>query len=501
MRILITSALFLVCFCMAYSQDNRPSIQIIKYGKDANDTSNNSLDTIGINSMNKGDLFYVYVKDVNQYLYKIDIQYKDSTYASPLTIPSFTSLDLSTFKDLVTGLSSVVIGAKEQVTETASSADTMKTGTTFVNMATDDKTTCDAKLIATINNRIDLKKQSDIAAAIAVEGIKLDDLNREVSKHLIHAKLLNTDDTLPSPTFISTTLSSIKNIRTNTTAIQKSLTDYSKVIKVFEAEVAQCEKEKLPSVPPAALPKFTELKKKNITQLKGATTKVNSAIEASSKAVTELLSITSSDKTEALVTPLINIINNREKTYTSLPFMMMSDKIEMNISITPRNDSIMILPSYSTKVFFPKPSKRKIGIGSMFYISPVTQDERISFAPADSIGLKGVTEDPNRGEIGFSTNFTFGFSLNNNLALHTFVGPGISLSNTPRARGLIGVGASFGRNHNYTVNFGAIAGHYDRISKAVSETEIFITAPEQGTISTFGYSYFFSFGYLFSSNR
>jgi len=445
------------------------------------DTSSDYLQFYGTEDLKAGDLYYIQIDNVNQYLYDIFLDYKDTTYSSSLNIPSFTSLDLSTLSGLVDIVSSVTLKAEEIMTN----ADSTVSEAVYKKLCYHHHQNTLLSLIG---------KQKLIKDDLSNHKDTLNSIQAKINEYLINGRLLSETE-LPEVVFITNTQDRIKAIYSDVGKIKKTLDKFDKDKKALDKKIQECEKALLAEakkVRQELNPKSAQ----NIKALKESATNLQAAIDAASKSITELKSLSSANKINELVSPLINLVNNKSKTYTSLPMQMRNNRIELSIDIKPRNDTATILPKYSTKVYFPNPKRTKIGVGAMFYGS-MTTEERISFAPTDSIGFDGILEDEVKGEIGFSTPFTFGITR----STHLLVGPAVSISSTPRLRGVFGGGFSIGDLHNLTINFGAIFGNYNKISNAVQGKSTFITVPEQSTVSSFETNLFISVGYLFNTRK
>ena len=466
--------LFLLIFSPFISISQK--ILIVKSGStDVPTGTDKEITSKGMNDIKPGESFYIEIKDFDPYLYNVELEYGDTTFTSAIDIPSLTTLNLSSLRDLVSIVSNGNIQEGQAIIANAQAPDPA---------AAPDPCHVSAKDILR-----DKKQYDDI---ISNQTTILDNIKNSVVEFILEAKLLDTDYTMPDKVFILSTQHTMKVIRASAVLAKTKFNGIATDLTKAETSLKSCEKAEA-----------NVEKKKKITEALTSIAKSKILITASLKAADELISVTSADKIEAHISPLINIINSKNKDYKSFPIQMLSNRIDLKINLVPR-DTTMTLFSYSTRVSYPENSKNVIGIGSMFYYSPGSLEERISFVPTDSTGFKTVSEDDVKGEIGFSTAFTWGgkFTNKSSLGWHLFVGPGISVSKTPRIRALIGGGFSIGDNHNLILNYGAIFGYYDRISNAVTQTSRFETIPENnGIISNFNIYPFLSVGYLFNTTR
>ena len=116
------------------------------------------------------------------------------------------------------------------------------------------------------------------------------------------------------------------------------------------------------------------------------------------------------DNFEKLIASLKNVLNNKERKYTSLPQEFTRDKAFLKINIGPRDTSTN-LPSYYTELHFPLNSYTFFGVSSDLYLSGLYSD---GYSVKDSVDIDTVhnyslvRENSEKMEFGLAALIHFG---------------------------------------------------------------------------------------------
>ncbi|WP_439474490.1 hypothetical protein [Algoriphagus formosus] len=450
-----------------------------------------------------GDFYRVKVNGVNLNNYRVELQIKDTVYYSKaLEFPVFGSIDISSLEGIVGTFSDAISIVKLEEADSLNMKDEK-------NIPLTKNVNIDSLLLAVEiekNNELysDPNVLQDIEKVLANEkrlGVLLtkllktetDRINllatrfleaRVASKSIENFEL---EERLTAKEAINTSLSLINNLdwlQKIADGVNKRFVNYfnngsvSDLIKqAGESDSKKLQKEK------AEMDKvYAELKAK-ITQAK---------IEMDIKKVEK------------------NIVSIQQlykgTTFTSLPIQFTGEEAEIKMSFIPK-DSASNLQTYhlSPIKFGRSPWYWAVGPG-MYYSN--LENERVGFEtiqkPDSTQRIRVLEENTLQGEIGVSALFHAGYKLpilDNFLGVQGSVGTGVSLGEEVRARLLYGIGLSFGRKNQLTLNFGGATGYVDTLSKSFAEEDFgnkeFLEKPSV-LVKTLSTGIFWNVGYMFS---
>jgi len=436
------------------------------------DFKNKSIFYSEINDIDQGGFFQIVVDSINLNLYSITIEYDDSTYTSPIKIPSFTSFDLSSISEILKSVKNLTITSEPEKAEAPLEQEPFN-----IPMFNSVGDYFEKSFQIPINRRCDsLSILNNIyKLTLANEHFKnmlgsfsalIDGKKNELNKKLISSKLLDEKLELSKDTILNY-FDQYSKIKTN---LRDELLPFREKYNTYNSQINSC-KDSIKSQQ-AALSEAQENYKTLIT------------------AFDLLESSISSENIYKIMQPLVGAANNSKTTYKSLPIQMKSEQVDLTLTITPK-DSID-LPSYFSKIQFPKKEKNKFHLGSMLYAG-FLNNEAVSFGPNAEGEIKAIDEDTSQIEIGAAMSFHYEVGDN----FHFFAAPGITVTNTVRPRLLAGFGGSFGEAHKFTINLGLIMGEVDVRSKAIDSNIAYNPTPASGVVTKMKVAPFISIGYFF----
>ena len=203
-----------------------------------------------------------------------------------------------------------------------------------------------------------------------------------------------------------------------------------------------------------------------------------------------------------ILSALVNICNNRDNEYISLPQEFTKDRTSLSLNIEPRDTSLK-LQKYHTDLIFPLKPRWFFGVSSGFFASWL-YDEAYSVSStriSDSLThYTLVAENSGKWESGIAAMVHAGWKpfKKADLYIQGGFGPGVNISSKVRPRLLVGVGLAYGKKHKFLATAGMIFGFSERLSKAYETQKIYTKEPGNVTVSVMKGSWFVSLGYVFS---
>lgn len=457
----------------------------------------------------EGDYYQLVISNFNSNLYKVTLATQDTILESKLEFPTFGSFNIDALSKIVTSVSAVATTTEDAA---ATAKDIVKNFSSqelmmFFDVAPKEKPSNKEEKILTAIKDLEERIQEEVAflnaqkTKILAYKTEIDTLIFFVQKKIIKSQMEYPD--------LSASVSNgdIDAITIRLSEIRQGLSDqlsdvilhnedYLKFIQGFKPILDEEKGNK-------------DIIKQNIL--------VKGGYEALIKTIVGGLDSLNPTKSAQLLSSLVNIYNNRENKYTSLPFRLSGDLGTLEIKIEARDASKSLLQNYTTSIQFPDPNKKNIfyGINTTFYISGL-HDESFSIGTSekiktrDSIGVAIPTDtvqnytvyQNNTGstEVGMQALLSFGFRIDSDyLKGMLSFGPAINFNNTVRPRVCVGAGLAFGRRNVLTLNGGWIGGSVDVKSEAIvvggTGSEV---KPDQLTNSKFSSSWFISLGYFFN---
>jgi hypothetical protein len=428
-----------------------------------------------LNQMKPGGFYQIIVHNINGNLFKVSINVRDTTTSQALQMPTFTSLDIA-------GISSAIAGISAPQT----SIITQKVLSAAGGRSTGPPQYTTKKL--TVTNSVGVKLQdykntlNGFLGRLTALKQKLDKLQFDVYNYE-----LNQVNLVPDPTITinyKQTVAAVVSLRGDMYQLQNdvssSQTTFNAYIddKTVKAEIAK--DDALAAASKAITDSYTKL-------LTGCS---------------DLLTAGGADKSKDLLTGLINIQNNANMDYTSLPFQFRNDQAKMVLIIEPRNASFG-LNTYKHEIDFPLARQHYAGVGVSFYTSNL-HDEAYS-----TVGTKVDTtttyavkkENYAKMEVGVAALLKLGSKNSepyDSWGYHFSIGPGLSLGSSVKPRVLTGGGFSYGSRHMFTIDGGLIAGYVNVLSTTVDlNNTMLTTAPTSVVVSKLKAGGFIALGYLY----
>jgi len=400
----------------------------------------------------KGDYYTIRINDINQNLFRIDLSVRDTVTEKPLETPVFGNFNLEALSKLATGIAPLSTSLDREV---------------VALRAVDIR-----EEMSEYKDSFDLYLTKSNSIYDSIDSIKL-----EVYKIRLNALKLDNpgakfsyDDMLTKLFKINSEISKLKR------AAVKKKEDYDR---------------------------FSSANKDAITQdnnLKLIDTVIKDKYEKFITVVTEGSLAVTADKIHELLMPIVLIDNNKDNTYTSMPFQFTGDEAKVRISIVPRDEKFS-LQQYSTQIIFPA-KKSYTHIGLSYYVSSLHDEP---YSVADSIAndtvshYKIVREDGSDFEMGLTALLRYGikFGKDDIVGFHGALGAGISLAEKIKPRFFAGAGLSFGIKHMVAVDAGVIMGYADRLSDAADLSETYPDDPGTVTVSKPAFGFFGAIGYIY----
>lgn len=475
----------------------------------------------------KGDLYYLKITGINQNIYNIKVNKKDSTITTDVTFPSLDMLNIDLFSSLLGGLASMSTSAPPVVKdalEIGKAVAIEKTdfqalnGDAFFLAMKDPTKLADSEKekiknafqkLAELNTKIDsskfelikkinkLSERDRVAAtmlstrqSLALNVQYLRDLNFAIdtlnnSANQLSLSYLVKDADSPPYKLLKKDFSFEKMILT-TSYLRNQIDSLKKIIKDAQNEYA----------------KFSTEHQKIIEKedsLKEDDKKLKETFASALENADKFFQNISADKVRALLEAIIFLENTKDAVYEATPMQFDGDVNNIEIWIEPRDPKYRD-QSYYTKYSFPLRTNYA-GIGVSFYYASLKNEAySIKAESVDTTTRYRLVDEKNEaGEIGVAALLHFGgkFEGTDLWGGHVTIGPAISLSNKIKPRLAIGGGFSYGRKQMATLNILCVAGYVDRLSKSLNLTEPYASKPENATVSKLSAGIALSLGYIY----
>jgi hypothetical protein len=432
--------------------------------------------------LKNGDIYTIEIKSINQNLYKIEVDSKDTSFSKPLDFSVYSSFIPSSFESIAKTINSFTFSNltnnkadsalffKEDYTIQICLADSVYEKMALIDRITAIKTTLNS------NSSYLSDKEKELTKLFGTFNDSIENWTNNLRKALI------IDYT---PNFDPLTIDRIERLFTLTNKTASDLKEEIKItIKCFN--------------------NFSEKQAKLITDQREDSKQQKIKSEYSKIIqVLDSLDELSSDKAKmAFRNKFYDVMNNSKKDYTTMPMQFDEEQTLVKIRITP-HDTASRLPSYFTTYKIKEKVKMYAGIGPGIYFTDLRDDNY-------SIQGKTITDTTNnyrliqettsKNEIGISLLVKAGIKpfKSDIIGFHANIGAGMSLSSTVRPRAMYGLGVSVGRKHNLTLDFGGISGNVNVLSNAFQTGTDYSEKPESVVISKLQTKFYMSIGYLYT---
>lgn len=427
-----------------------------------------------------GDYYRIEINNINQNLYKVSLNTKDSLTLKKLETPTFGNVKIDELSSLVANLTSITSSAQDKAESVNKDVNSIFDFDISQYLAKNNE-----KLIT---KRINSEKKllSNYLAQQQAIISDIDKLKYSVAK----LQLYYFDDTnvISNNGFnLSTAITDIQNYRQGIDALKNTIkASKSKYVDVFYKTYVD------------------DINKKQEFKVADKSIK-----ESYNKFETALNKVFESINSENAISLLKSIVFLKDKTlkYVSLPIQFNGDKASIKLKFEPKKEDFN-LQTFEMPLLFPAKEDNYWSIGVSFFGSSLHSERfsSISEPVTDSTQVyRLVEEEKQKNEIGIATLLRFGTKFKaypkddaKKLGFHGTIGPGISIEEKIKPRLLLGAGFSYGSKHNIALDFGLVLGYVDRKSNAFNLEETYLEKPTDITVSRLSVGGFISIGYLFT---
>lgn len=449
------------------------------------------------NKIKEGDFYQIEVTGINLNQYVLVMENSDTVYSTPLSFPTFGTLDLSSLTGLVASLSpklsEEVEAAVDKMAKSSPDKKSFEKGTFSTDREVADLL---KELSAKMESEKDLKEL--ITARIEKEML-------QISQYLTSLKA--TNDVIDDKKYDYMAYRVMR--QTNDTS-----DDYKPVIKddLKEYDALRSALKTLKDTIDTdvkALKKFIDSKDiKNFlantkdVDLKDNLAKTEKALTEASEKTARALELVSSDNIEKQLVSVLNLY--QKQTYTSLPIQYHGEQATAKIKFVPKDSASGLQPYYLSPVKFPH-QRFYWSVGPSIYYAGL-ENQRVG---SQTIQVNDSTqnyqllkESTLEREMGAAVLLRGGAKLWRpsgwvpSLGVHFAVGTGLSLGEEVRPRMLLGGGFTLGQRHSLALDFGAIGGSVKVVSANADYEQLYTEKPEV-LINDFQYKFFWSVGYAF----
>jgi predicted nucleic acid-binding Zn-ribbon protein len=420
------------------------------------------------------ELYQIKVKGINQNLYKVSINTKDSTLSKSLKTPLFGEFNLEALSSAIAGLSSFSSSIAKIDSENALRPDQknakIKSNKFPILLVPDEE------VISRMRLEGDFYSDKRLELELIVNSIST--LNLDIQKQRLKSNHLeNKCDGITSDSALDLIEKVIKDIQN----LKITIIDRRNTYEMFSRKEIQ----------KIALD----------TNLIAIDKSIKDAYDKFILTIGSLRETMNAEKVYEVISLLTTIENNSSNEYLSLPFQLQGEQATIKLTITPREEK-SLLQSFQTQLVFPHSVKDYNVIGISFYGSNLRDNaySTVETIINDSTSFYNLkAESGNRTEIGIAALLRHGIKLNeaNNFGVHFSLGTGVSISNKIKPRILVGAGTSFGRKHMLAIDFGGAIGYADRLSSIYIGKADIPKKPENFVVSKLSTGLFGSIGYIF----
>ena len=440
-----------------------------------------------LGELSEGELYQLEIKNINLNLYKVIAAGRDSTIYNEISFPSFSSLNISSINDLVSGLAnSITTIVKEAEPNNPSAAP--RTGN-LREPTVQELMERDAEVFKDFLDGVEaqmgllLSNYNNFGSIIA----EVDIVEKRIVKFYV-SSFRNSG--YIADISISNTLDSIQEVRKKLYALKIQVIGES---VAYQNSLSKFDKNLLESpLSVNSLSVLSNTRSALLTLVDSTMKNVDlSDMEQRLKTITFLRNNMSVDASKKLSTL---------STYISIPLQHTGDASILNFSIIPLDPRSNLSSYHSGDVMFPLKSNNYFSIGGAFYSSSLSSDQvsKLGYAEGDTVAGYTIFKEKGAGyEIGVATLIRVGKKNESGNGRHFLFGPGISISKPIKPRLLIGGGLSYGKKHNLTIEGGLVVGYVDRLSGAISEGTILKQLPDNILYSRLLPGAFISLGYQF----
>lgn len=479
-------------------------------------------------SLSKGDFYKIKITGINQNLYSIRINKKDSTVPMVSSFPSFDMLSMDAINTAISGLSGLFTSVPA-ISKFKEALYKKGQAELFIDIKNGRRVDKSFKLNKERDSTIQKYKILDSALihmdidSLFNERDNYDQiLTNEFSKYSrsdqISAKILETNSQLIEfLNYIKLINVSIDELNHNSNMLRlsylipcKNQPDYKILQNSISFEqiielVGYLRNEIKHTLDMILITqnhylKFAQENNETIDSskiLKENHQKLIDAFKAGIETSNKIQETINADKVMVLLETLLHMENTSSFEYYSMPIEYLGDINVLELWIEPRDDKYR-LQKYYTSYSFPI-NYRYSGISISFYHSWLKNftysTKEILIDTIKQYNL--IDEEHSRGEIGIAALLHFGKKIGKtDWGAHGTIGPALSVTNTIKPRLAIGGGMSYGKKQMVTLDLLYMAGYVDELSKAIDINSTYLSKPDNIVISKLRGSWSISIGYI-----
>lgn len=422
------------------------------------------------NDIESGEYFQVVLKDINTYLYKVEINNTDSSAHASLPSNLLSSISLG-------GLEAAFANTNLAGGVLSSSMQSMPKKK-FSDSVVDSLDPRIAMALLTAETQ-EIRKRHTYIMDLYMDYYELfDDLQQYKQAMLTNQQ--SAFGKTPTKQEIKTSLDDFNSLRNN--VIHNRVSQF-KTYAEFRADFEQY----MPLV------KTNDRVGKLYNDLELYYNEINGVL-------VKILEGLGPDKYDTYAGELIDIYNHLDFQYVSLPIQQREDLNELEIKITPREEGAK-LSSYETKIYIPDVQKDFWGVSTSLYGTKNYEKqysvERSVNSTSDTV-FNILEEDTHKEEIGLKLMVHRGWNITKDDRGHTYfllgMGAGISFNEKIKPRLFFGPGLAFGKKNKIVLETGLAYIFYDTKASGFSGTN-FSEKPENFTVTKTRLSPYLSVGY------
>ncbi len=447
-------------------------------------------------NLKKGDLFQIKVSNINQNLYEVIIDKKDSLKTSNLTFPAIDLIGLGSVNSLLANIATSAfssISANSFVADLAipikkEDKNKVEKVTSFLEIRTLTSDSLNKAL-----NVFIAKTEADIKN-LTVKFNESNTLLINIENQLMSYYVSPTNDEKTKSDFSEKKLTYIEMLK-KADELNTEMDNIQANIKSVKSEIDAYLKDLLKEQNNVDFLKKDTLSRGYIADMNKNYSKIFESI----KEAKEKISYT---KISGYYKTIVFLENNSDNDYNSMPLQLTGDVSTINLKIVPKSTDFK-LPIYNAVYQLPK-NLTYIGAGTSLYYarfqSSVFNVRETKTSDTTSF-FNLVDENNPKGEIGINTLLHVGskFRCKNQLfGYHLVVGPAVSVSAKPQLRLAAGAGLSLGKNNNM-LSFDVLSmfGYTNTLSKVYDLNQNYNVKPVDFSISKLSKAIGFAFGYIY----
>ncbi|MEO9871801.1 hypothetical protein [Ekhidna sp.] len=449
----------------------------------------------------QGEFYQIEVTGINKNQYRLIVQSSDTVYSTPLSFPTFGTIDLSTLTSLVSSLP-VNISSAEDTLEIEKTLE--KTALMGFNKGISLKAHFNAiniemdPLIKNLLNEIERQKAADDIRKLIetkITTVKAHTSKFEVDLKISKEAIENKKYDYATYRILRQTGEDAKKYEPNVKNELEAFAEYRSTLNELKTSVDISTKSFNEFLSEGKIIVFLA-DPKNL-DLKVNVEKAKKALSEASSKTSKVTSMISADKVEQQLKSMINIYPH--DSYISLPIQLNGEHANVNIRFIPKDSTSALQPYSLSTIRFPK-RKWYWSVGPSIYYANLS-NERLgteTITVNDTIQRFTVFKEADlANEIGAAVLLRAGYKIfDSGLGIHASVGTGLSLGDEVLPRMLYGIGFTFGQTHSLSIDIGGISGYVRKVSQNANYSREYVEKPSL-IVNDLQTRFFFGVGYAF----